>query len=254
MVRIKLTIQNGHRNAANGQTGTSGEMDLIDKVYYAIKSIIDSKYSQIIELSYDDATVKNGETADYFLAPHFDGSTNTSYNGGFVDCSPESLTKDQDWQFAQMIADYYFGPMGITFAPSHRTANSTYYYAFNSTGEKTIQTIIELGTLTNADDKVKCQDYNKIARLLMEGIIAYLTKYDATYQAFIKNSTTTPTQTPTDSLQQENESLKKQVEDLKKINETLQTKTTQQLADKDIECQKRLSDVKQKIINYITSV
>ena len=173
MSRIKLCLQNAHRNATGGQTGTGGEVDLIDKVYYAIKLIIDSKYSDSIELSYDDATVRNGTTADGFIALHFDGSTNLDYNGGFVDDSPYDLVAAESWRFAQIVADNYFSAMGIEFMPNHRTNNSTYYYAFNFTGSNTKQFLIELGTLTNVSDKAKLQDYNKIAQLLMNGIVSY---------------------------------------------------------------------------------
>lgn len=182
MNKIKLTIQNGHRNVTNGQTGTSGivdgkkvyEVDWIDKVYFALKAKIDSTYSDSIELSYDDCNVQNGAFADIFVAIHFDGSTNKSYNGGFVDCSPNSYTKDEDWKLAQTIGDAYFIPMGIKFAPEHRTDNSTYYYAFQYTGENTKQTIIECGTMTNDSDMTKLADYTKIGELILQGIVNYI--------------------------------------------------------------------------------
>jgi len=230
MNRIKLTIQNGHFNAPNGQTGTSGELNLIQKVFYAIKSIIDKDYADKIELSYDDANVKNGAFADYFIALHFDGATNSNYDGGFVDCNPDSFTKDKDWDFARTIADYYFNPMGIRFAPEHRTANSTYYYGFNYTGENTVQTIIELGTLTNSHDRGICQDYNKIARLLCQGIVAYLKEKDPRY--------TVPTvPTPTVDYKAQADSLRAELEKTKKEYADFQVKSASMIADLTSKCQ-----------------
>lgn len=245
MKQVTITIQNAHRGASNGQTGTGGELVLIDKVFYALSPLLIKKG---IVVYYDDAEVKNGAFTDYFLAIHFDGSTNPSYNGGFVDCSPTSATKDKDWEFARIIADYYFSAMGIRFAPEHRTANSTYYYAFNYTGWDTIQTIIECGTLTNPDDKAKCQDYEKIARLLCDGIVAYLTKYDKNYQEYLA-SIPAPTPTPTDPCKEEADRLRQELQKQTEVAKALQ-KEKDELASKLKECQLR-SDTLLGLINKI---
>lgn len=212
MAKIKLTIQNGHRNVTSGATGTSNrvlvdsgqmpppvinEVDLVDKVYYAFKEIVDLEYSNSIELSYDDKDVNNGQYADYFMALHFDGSTNPAYNGGFVDDSPDDLVSDQSWAFAQKVADYYFSAMGIEFMPSHRTVNSTYYYAFNYTGANTKQFIIELGTMTNLGDMQKLTDYKKIGKLLFEGFKAHTGVQPNVTTPTTPPPTQPPTQPPT---------------------------------------------------------
>lgn len=247
MAKIKLCIQVGHDTASlevgnplKGQTGTNGELELQKKVFYEIKKIIDSQYSESIALYYDDARCLNAPEMDYFLAPHFDGSTNSTYNGGFVDCNPDSLTKDKDWEFARILSDNYFNDMGIRFAPEHRTANSTYYYGFNYTGENTIQTIIELGTLTNPDDRAKCQDASKIARLLVKGIVSYLEKYDTRFKP------ATP-QPPTVSCETQLDELRKQLEKQKNLYTKLQDSSKKELAVKQDECEKlksRLDKIK----------
>jgi len=240
MNKIKLTLQNGHMNASGGQTGTGGELELIQKVYYAIKTIIDSQYSDKIELSYDDATVKNGKLADYFIALHFDGSTNPNYNGGLVDAGTlPSATKDQDWAFATKVADYYFNPMGIRFAQEHRTINTNQYYAFNDTGENTKQFLIELGTLTNADDKVKCQDFNKIAKLLVEGMVAYFKSKEAIFSA---PSTPTPPVADTTKI----DGFHKQLQEQKKLVENL-TNEKKTLAINLGNCQKALLTLQDRL-------
>ena len=226
-MKLKIVIHNGHKNITNGQTGTSGELDLIDKVYYALSPLL---IKAGLEVYYDDAKSLNSSNMDYFIAPHFDGATNPSYDGGFVDCNPDSYTKEKDWKFAQVIADYYFNPMGIRFAPEHRTANSTYYYGFNYTGENTVQTIIELGTLTNVHDRAICQDYNKIARLLADGIIAYLKAEDPRYEV-----PTVPT--PPVDYQAQINGLRQDLEKVKKEYSDYQIKTQKELADLNTKCQ-----------------
>ena len=256
MRKIKLGIQLGHDVAAlpnsspmKPQTGTNGELDLTKKVYFAIKEIIDSRYSDIIELYYDDARCLNAAGMDYYFCPHFDGATNPSYDGGFVDCNPESLTKDKDWAFAQTLADNYFGPMGIRFAPEHRTVNSTYYYAFNFTGDQTIQTIMELGTLTNASDRAKCQDYKKIAQLIVNGLVAYFTKEDANFKEYLKGQAAQSCETTLGIV-------RKQLQEAKDAFTKLQQDTKKQLADKDTECQYKIHNeiekMKADIISYIS--
>lgn len=243
MPKIKLDIQNGHMNSPNGQTGTNGELALINALFYEIKKIIDSQYSESIALYYDDASCTNAPNMDYFIATHFDGSLNPSYSGGFVDCNPDSYTKDKDWEFARIIADNYFVPMGIQFQPTHRTANSTYYYGFNYTGENTIQTLIELGTLTNVDDRNKCQDIGKIARLLVKGIVAYMEKYDPRFKP-------TAPQPPPVSCETRLAELGKQLEEQKNLYTKLQDSSKKELALKQEECQtlkSRLDKIKSLI-------
>lgn len=251
---ITLTIQNGHRNAPNGQTGTSGEVDLIDKVFYAIKTIIDKTYSNSITLSYDDATVKNGATADCFIALHFDGAVNPSYDGGFIDDSPTDQMAVESWKLAQTVADNYFNAMGIRFAPEHRTGNSTNYYAFNFTGAKTLQFIIELGTLTNAADKAKLQDVGKIARLLMNGIAAY---YKLSSNASPIGQPPTSPNVPYIVIKQQldvaNQGLAKAQADYK----DLQVESAKLLADKEQfrqELQNKLQAIKLKLLDIVNSI
>jgi len=234
MTKLKICIQVGHDTAAlptgnpsKAQTGTSGELDLQKKVYFALAPLLQKAG---LEVYYDDARCLNAPNMDYYLCPHFDGSTNPAYDGGFVDCNPDSFTKDKDWEFARIISDNYFSPMGIRFAPEHRTANSTYYYGFNYTGENTVQTIIELGTLTNSHDRGICQDYNKIARLLCQGIVAYLKEKDPRY--------TVPTvPTPTVDYKAQADSLRAELEKTKKEYADFQVKSASMIADLTSKCQ-----------------
>jgi len=246
MKKPTLTIGIGHDNAPNGQTGTAGELDLLKKVYFALAPLL---IKSGVEVYYDDANVKNGAFTDYCIFPHFDGSTNSKYDGGFVDCSPNSYTKDKDWKFATMIADYYFSSMGIRFAPEHRSINSTDYYAFNYTGKNTIQTLIELGTLTNPSDRAKCQDYRKIANLLHQGIISYLSQYDENYKAYIAGQATISNQTQIDEL-------RKQLQEQTELVKNLQTKN-KQLAEDLSKCQQTgqaLSERLNKIKIFVSAI
>jgi hypothetical protein len=235
-MKTSICIQNGNDNNPDGATGTSGEVELVHKVFGALAPRLTSKG---IELYYDDYNCLNtkrlGENLSYFISIHFDGSTNPNYDGGLVDCSPTSLTVNDDWKLAQTVADKYFIPMGIRFAQEHRNANTSQYYAFNFTGEKTKQFIIELGTLTNQADRAKCQDFNKIARLLAEGIFAYLTQFDANYQANESSSPSQPPQTTTNSLQE-------QLQASEKLVKTLQTDKIA-LATQLKECQKQSDSI-----------
>lgn len=255
MNKIKLTIQNGHRNATGGATGTSGrtssgkkinEVDWIDSVYYEIKKKIDlnQKLSSRIELSYDDAKIKNGVNADYFIAIHGDGSTNPSYDGGFVDDAPDDPVGAESWAFARKVADYYFNPMGIRFAPEHRTANSTYYYAFSQTGTKTKQFIIECGSMTNVSDMDKMANISKAADSILGGIIAYLKEKEPIFKDY---ESIPPSNTTGDDKD-------KQIADLKQQLDTLQKETDIKIAKVQSDCQAKIQDMKKNIINYVEKI
>ena len=240
MTKTTLVLQNGNDNNALGQTGTAGEVVLIRKVFGAIAPLLTSKG---IELYYDDYyclnTKKLGDNLSYFISIHFDGSTNPNYDGGLVDCSPTSLTVKDDWKLAQTVADRYFIPMGIRLAQEHRNANTSQYYAFNFTAEKTKQFIIELGTLTNQVDRAKLQDFKKIARLLAEGVLAYLSEFDANYKEYLAGNQAQQTTTEIDELREQLKAKSKLVEDL-------QTEK-KQLASKYSECQTQLKAVIERL-------
>lgn len=231
MSKITLCIANSHRNSPNGQTGTNGELVLIDKVFSELSPLL---IKAGIEVYYDDAGMVNinrlGDNLFYAIFLHFDGATNPDYNGGFVDASPESYTETKDWKIAQMVADSYFNNMGIRFAPEHRTINSTYFYGFNEAAKNTVTFLIELGTLTNVHDRAICQDYNKIARLLCDGIVAYLKKEDPRYQV-----PTIPT--PSVDYQAQINSLRQELEKTKKEYADFQIKTQGELALLNTKCQ-----------------
>lgn len=252
MRKVTFTIQNAHRNSVTGQTGTNGEVDLIDKVFFSLAPKLIAKG---IEVYYEDDGLWDSEgnfvgllngDKDYFLSLHFDGSVNPAANGGTIDAGDVgSPTVDKDWKFMQTIADYYFSPMGIRFT-GNRTDNTKYYYAFYATGTNTVQGLIELGTLTNADDRSKCQNYDKIATLLAQGIITYLEKNDPNYQ-----STTPPT--PPVNCDAQIKDISKQLEEQKTRFAKLQLDTSKQLADKDLECQQKISRLKQEIVSFINN-
>lgn len=250
---VKLCIQNGHRNVQNGQTGTSGitssgvklsEVDFIDKVYYAIKSIIDgnTSFSSKIQLSYDDASVVNGQTADYFIAIHADGATNSLYDGGFVDNSPDDQVSALSWAFATEVANNYFSLIGIRFVPEHRTSNSTYYYAFNLTGAKTKQFIIECGAMTNMHDMDILINTQKVGELIWNGILSYFGKVESLFQSTPPPPPTQPS-TATDpcaDLKQQLNDATKAIVTLNTNYANLQIEKDQELADQEKLCQQKL--------------
>ena len=200
MNRIKLTIHNGHRNAQNGQTGTSGilpngtkiyEVDLIDSIFYKIKEIIDrsSYLSSRIELSYDDATIKNGARADYFVALHIDGSSDPTKRGGFVDNHPNDYVYDKSMAFAKKVADTYFPQIDIPYI-NGQTQNTTYYYAFVITGLNTKQFIIELGRMTNSEDLNRLVNVETVGQLLVDGMVRYFEENEEIFKSIPGNNTT----------------------------------------------------------------
>lgn len=254
MKQVNIVISNGHMNPGNGQTGTSGERDLIEKVYYALAPLL---IKAGLVVYYDDANLTNikslGDNLMYAIFPHFDGSTNPTYNGGFVDDSPTDAVATESWKLAGVVADSYFGPMGIRFAPEHRTINSTQYYAFNYTGANTKQFLIELGTLTNVDDRAKCQDFNKIATLLARGIIQYLTFNDATYKAWLGGQTPpVPVPPPIPDTAQIDE-LRKQLQTQKDLVVTI-TKEKNQLAADFTECQRLNTSMLERLTKIKTFI
>ncbi len=237
MAKVSITIQNGHRNAENGQTGTSGvtsdgrkytEVQLSDDIFNSMK---DRLIAAGIEVYYDDANIVNGKNTDYFIALHADGADNKDIRGGFVDDSPDDQVATQSWKFAQTVADAYFPKIGIPFVPAHSTNNSRYYYAFALTGAKTKQFIIELGTMTNLEDMDKLADVPYIASLLVDGILNYLRQNEPNYKP--------DPQPPANTTDKD-----KQIEDLKKRIVDIQKENSEKLAKAEIDCQSRLQAFK----------
>lgn len=249
MRKTSLVIQNGHRNALNGQTGTSGylvngekmyEVDYIDRVFYAMR---DRLISAGIELYYDDAKI-DLKDKDYFVAIHLDGSANKDSRGGFVDDTPDDAVYKQSMQFAKYVADNYFPKIGIPYV-NHQSPNSTYYYAFNETSENTKQFLIELGTMTNKDDMERLSDINLVASLLSDAIISYFTLYDTNYQEYIK-SIQSQSPGPTDQ--------SAIIEDLKRQLKRLQNETNDQLARMRVDCDRRLQEYKNETVKFVQSL
>jgi len=238
MAKVTLTIHNGHRNAQNGQTGTSGktsdgrkytEVQLMDDIYAAMKPRL---ILAGVDVYYDDADIKSGKVTDYFIALHADGNANNAdIRGGFVDDSPTDMVATESWKFAQAVADAYFPKIGIPFVPSHSTNNSRYYYAFSLTGANTKQFIIELGTMTNLEDMDKLADVPYVASLLVDGILNYLRQNEPNYKP--------DPQPPANTTDKD-----KQIEDLKKRIVDIQKENSEKLAKAEIDCQSRLQAFK----------
>lgn len=223
--KFKLTIHNGHRNVTNGQTGTSGvtstgvrvnEVDIIDQIYYKIKARIDADkfLSSVIMLAYDDSNIRNGVDSDYFIALHVDGASDTSVRGGFIDDNPNDQVYEQSIKFGKSVADSYFPQIGIPYR-NGQTPNTTYYYAFNQTAVYTKQFIIELGMASNVQDMDLLVQYDRVAELLLRGMIAYWEQYDEIYR-YRKNQLVGG-----GSTSNEVESLKLRVAELQMQNEQL---------------------------------
>ena len=241
--KIKLTIQNGHRNNPKGQTGTTGvtsdgrkfnEVDLIDQIYYVIKKKIDadSLLSKVILLAYDDANITNAGDSDYFVALHADAAFET-IRGGFIDNNPNDLVYEESMKFAKSVSDLYFTSIGIPYR-NGQTPNSTYYYGFAYTGPQTKQFIIELGNMKNKEDIDKMVDVEYVGHLVLEGMKNYWKENDPIYKYALENNTI-------------DNDKDRRIAELERGLQELRNETQRLLAEKDREVLKVLENYKNDV-------
>jgi N-acetylmuramoyl-L-alanine amidase len=162
------------------QTGTSWagytEVDVTSEIADRMATLLTA---QGIRVDILPTTVPEGYLADVFIALHCDGDGVGELSG--FKMAHGSRRGPYEDKLLSTIKDTYAKATGMSYDSQHITRNMTGYFAFNwsryqhATSPFTPATIIELGFLSNDDDRaVLVNKPDVIATGLVNGILAFL--------------------------------------------------------------------------------
>ena len=162
------------------QTGTSWagytEVDTTTAIAERMKTMLQA---QGIAVDILPTTVPAGYLADVFIALHCDGDGVGELSG--FKMAVGSRRGTFDGKLMQAVKDVYAKATGLGYDAEHVTRNMTNYYPFNwsryqhATSPFTPSTIIELGFLSNDDDRELLVDHpDELASALVNGIFKFL--------------------------------------------------------------------------------
>ena len=186
----KVGIQIGHLNTTDVpkeygtriqfQTGTSWagytEVEVTSEIADRIKTLLNA---QGIEVDILPTTVPEGYLADVFVALHCDGDGVGELSG--FKMAVGSRRGPYEAQLVSSIKDSYARATGMSYDADHVSRAMTGYFAFNwsryqhATSAFTPATIIELGFLSNDDDRdILVNHADRVATGVVNGLLAFL--------------------------------------------------------------------------------
>lgn len=186
----RVGIQIGHLNTTDvpkeygtriqQQTGAEWEgvteVDITTEIADRMASLLKA---QGVAVDILPTTVPTGYLADAFIALHVD-SDGVGELSGFKMAHSTRRTSYED-ALMTTIKDAYAKATGMSYDATHVTRNMTSYFAFNwgryqhATSPFTPSTIIELGYLSNDDDRAFLTDHADVAAgALVGAILAFL--------------------------------------------------------------------------------
>jgi N-acetylmuramoyl-L-alanine amidase len=231
----KIVLQVGHMNASMGEawlkpmTGAPEEEPKNRAITFRTAELLRERGFEVKVTDangYLDKTIIIPNEWDLFLAIHCDADS-AALSAGFTDyCDPQydgATVKSQ--KYANDIADKFFPESGIVNRPERRgNINVRQYYFWDYISSLTPCVLIEMGESVDPHDKVILQDTERCAIALARGVCkAFDVPYDAS----------TDCQKKLDSLSQQYEA---------------------RLADKDRECQNKIAEMRQKIIDLVKNM
>lgn len=245
-----ICLQAGHEGRISGATGAPGEIELNVRIRNRLSQILIEKGFVVQLVNADPIKAEYYKDFDLFLALHGDADIYGT-GGGVVACiapppydsSEESNAKSRAIRDA--IISEYFNHSGIVNHPERSNKKMTKYYMWPKLTDNTSCVIIEMGVVQDAHDKVLLADTERISTAIARGICkAFNVDYETT-SPVIENPPVSNT---------ELEDLKRELIQLKLEKEQAEMNFKTRLADKDIECQEKITTYKEKIINYIKSL
>ena len=186
----RVGIQIGHLDTTNvpaeygtriqQQTGASiegiTEVDVTSVIADRMAALL---RAQGVAVDIIPTTVPEGYLADVFIALHADDD-GTGELSGFKMAHSTRRTSYED-ALMTAVKDAYAAATGMDYDAAHVSRNMLAYYAFNwgryqhATSPFTPSTIIELGFLSNDDDRGFLMDHADVAAAaLVRGILAFL--------------------------------------------------------------------------------
>ena len=251
----KICIQSGHTSikyncdiTLRSGTGAPNEEKNNFRIVSRLCEILRTKGFEVVQTDANancDSNITNKDW-DLLLSCHCDANYAGDQGGGFVDF-PEPSTDDataESQRIAKAIESEYFKNTGIRNVPSRSNVNTRYYYMWQYLSAKTPCVILEMGESIDPHDSVILADTERVVNGIARGIC----------RAFNVSFDVIPPVDPCANIKQELEVVKQGLVKAKSDLIALQTKTEQQLADKDKLCLQKIQDNKQKIITYVNNL
>lgn len=257
----RIIIQAGHINCANntivsmrGNTGAPNEQELNKRIADRVSGELRKRGFQVIQTdacaNSDTAVTKID--ADLFLALHGDSDTPNDNGGGFADFpepSTDGATKESQ-RLAGIFNSDYFKETQINYKNASN-ANTRYYYMWKYLTAKTPCVLLEMGQTNDPHDKVLLGNTDLIANAIVRVICnAFNVDYNLPTQS--TSPTTPPVVQPDYKKLWEDTS--KQLGYLNTAFKQLKTETEGKLADKDTECQNKITGFKNLLIETIQNL
>lgn len=238
----KVCLQAGHVGRTSGAIGAPEEMANNKRITDRLSAVLRSKGIEVYQTDaygYNDPKVTKVDY-DLFLSLHCDMDYSNDQGGGFSDYAnpaTDSATAESQ-RISNIINKIYFPEVKIDYKP-RINLNTRDYYMWKYLTAKTPCVIIEMGQSIDPHDKVLLANTDLIANALAKAICNAL---GVAFEAPIQ---------PEQPCEEKLKALQKQVDDLNTALRQAKTVFDLALADKDIECQKKIDTFKQEIKDYL---
>lgn len=238
----KVCLQAGHYSKGGGAPEElANNKRITDRVAYNLR-LRGIEVYQTDWYGFNDTKVTKTDY-DLFLALHCDMDYPNDGGSGFADYPDKDLdgVNEESKRIALLINNTYFPEVGINYV-SHSNANTKRYYMWQYLTAKTPCVLLEMGQSIDPHDRVLLGNTDLIANAITKCICLAL---GVNYGLPVE----TPTQPPV--VNTELEQVKHELEALKIAYDTAIQENKVALADKDKQCQAKLTAYKEKIINFI---
>lgn len=238
----KVCLQAGHFSKGGGAPEElANNKRITDRVAYNLR-LRGIEVYQTDWFAFNDTKVTTTDF-DLFLALHCDMDYPNDGGSGFADFpNPASdFATNESQRICKVINDNYFKEVGINYV-NHSNANTRYYYMWQYLTAKTPCVLLEMGQSVDPHDRVLLGNTELIANAITKSICMAL---GVNYGLPVE----TPAQLPV--IDSELDKTKRELEALKIAYDKAIQENKVAMADKDKQCQEKLTAYKEKIINFI---
>ena len=245
---MKACLQSGHWGRTSGATGAPEEMANNKRITDRLSAVLRSKGIKVYQTDaygYNDPKVTKVDY-DLFLSLHCDMDYKNDNGGGFADyANPETdYATAESQRICKILNDNYFPEVKIQYVP-RSNLNTRNYYMWKYLTKPTPAVIIEMGQSIDPHDKVLLANTNLIANALGMAICKALG---------VDYEINSPDPKPDSFLlakEKEIVDLNETIKNLRNDLKVAQTENLSKLAEKDKQCQEKLTAYKLKINDYL---
>lgn len=250
---MKILIVAGHQNvqynsiiSLHGNTGTIGELEINIRVANRVSAMLRARKFEVVQSdanANDDKSI-TGTDFNLALAIHCDMDIANDRGGGMVGSGDKTV--DSSWveslRIKKVFDEVYFKETQIV-NKNIVTVGMAKYYLWQYLSAKTPCVLIEMGQAMDPHDKVLLANTELIASAIVRSICK---AFNVSYE--IETNPVPPTD-PKDKIIAEQ---KLEIDRLNKAITEAKINCEVALADKDVECQKKIKTYSQEIINFIS--